>query len=98
MKSLLYAFFLGWAICLMSCCSITEMEARKMAEKSLEEYCAKENIPKTLFATPNPVIERDGVFRNKYVFDYGPTASVPRRSVRIYVRCDGEVERHTLIE
>jgi hypothetical protein len=88
---LLSALAVWW----MSACmpSLTETEARRLAEQRLDVYAQAERLDPAAFGNPE-ISSEPG---HPWVFDYTSDTS-PRHLVRIYVDSWADVEIHRMIE
>jgi len=86
---------LGLAASWMSACmpSLTETEARALAEQRLNDYAQAERLDLAAFGKPKISSERG----HPWIFDYTSGTS-PRHLVRIYVDSREDVEIHRAIE
>ena len=73
--------------------SLTETEARRLAEQRLGDYAQAERLDLAAFGKPE-ISSEPG---RPWVFDYATDKS-PRHLVRIYVDSRQDVEIHRMIE
>lgn len=94
MYRLFFTFFVT-IISLIACSTkLAKTEAERLAKIKIEEYAKANKISLSEFS--KYAVSSEGA--NLWVFDYGPTHNVPKRSVRIYVDARGHTELHALIE
>lgn len=82
-------------ISLVAGCSspLGEHEAKRLAQRSIEEYAKAEMLASSAFGAPN-ISSEPG---HEWVFDYSSNTS-PRHLVRIYVDASGKVEVNRLVD
>jgi len=73
--------------------SLTEPEARNLAEQRISAYAKAEDLDRAMFREPT-ISSEEG---HPWIFDYMSTTK-PRHLVRIYVDSRKDVAIHRLIE